>query len=225
MDLSHDARAILKLIVLRIRSGRISSDPKSFLGYKEVHDELRLPRRGNTWGDSLQRQGLDALAFWAKDHGHPPATAVVIDKEKLSPGKGFYDLYGRAECDVKWWLEEQVPLVLAHDWERYLNGSEVSLTPHIERTLNVRGGRPRISGRRITVDDIVIMHLRLGQSIEEIVAKYKLSFADVHAALSYYFDHKEDVDRQISADDTLIEAFKRDNPSPLQEKLRALRDA
>jgi uncharacterized protein (DUF433 family) len=95
---------------------------------------------------------------------------------------------------------------------------------NIEVTPGVRGGRPRIAGRRITVDDVVIMHLRLGQSIEEIVAKYKLSFADVHAALAYYYDHKEEVDGLIAADDDVVAAFKRNNPSVLQERLRALRD-
>ena len=96
---------------------------------------------------------------------------------------------------------------------------------HIECTAGVRGGRPRIRGRRITVDDIAIMHLRLGQPIEEIVGKYDLSFAEVHAALTFYFDHKEEVDRQIATDDAMIEALRRDNPSPLRERLKALRDA
>jgi putative addiction module component (TIGR02574 family) len=96
---------------------------------------------------------------------------------------------------------------------------------HIEQTPGVRGGRPRVAGRRITVDDIVVMHRRLGQPVEEIVAKYDLSFADVHAAIAYYYDHQAEVDRRIAADDAFADAFKRDNPSKLHEKLRALRDA
>lgn len=51
---------------------------------------------------------------------------------------------------------------------------EVVLDCHIEITPDVRGGRPRIAGTRITVADIVIMHLRLGQSLEEIAGKYDL---------------------------------------------------
>jgi uncharacterized protein (DUF433 family) len=100
-----------------------------------------------------------------------------------------------------------------------------TLDAHIEQTPGVRGGRPRIAGRRITVDDVAIMHRRLGQSVEEIVAKYDLSFADVHAALAYYYDHQAEIDQRIADDDAFVEAFKRDNPSKLQEKLRALRDA
>jgi len=44
---------------------------------------------------------------------------------------------------------------------------EIVLDHHIEITPDVRGGRPHIAGTRITVADIVIMHLRLGQSLEE----------------------------------------------------------
>jgi uncharacterized protein (DUF433 family) len=96
---------------------------------------------------------------------------------------------------------------------------------HIESTADVRGGRPRVAGRRITVDDIVIMHLRLGHSVAEIAGKYNLSLAEVHAALAYYYDHKTEIDGLIDQDDAVVEAFKRDNPSKLQEKLKALRNA
>jgi uncharacterized protein (DUF433 family) len=98
-----------------------------------------------------------------------------------------------------------------------------TLDQHIVSTPDVRGGRPRIAGRRITVDDIVIMHLRLGESIEQIAADYKLSFADIHAALAYYYDHRDPIDRQVAADDAYAEAFARGNPSPLREKLRKAR--
>ena len=95
---------------------------------------------------------------------------------------------------------------------------------HIEVAPGIRGGRPRIAGRRISVDDVVIMHLHLGQSVQEIAARYQLSFSDVHAALAYYYDHKQEIDGLIAADDAVVAAFKRDNPSKLQEKLKALRD-
>ena len=39
---------------------------------------------------------------------------------------------------------------------------------HTEITPEVRGGRPCIVGTRIMVADIVILHLSLGQSLEEI---------------------------------------------------------
>jgi uncharacterized protein (DUF433 family) len=98
----------------------------------------------------------------------------------------------------------------------------VTSDTHIETDPEIRGGRPRISGTRISVDDIAIMYVHLGQSAEEIVAKYQLSPGAVHAALAYYYDHKEEIDRTISEDDAVAEAFIRNNPSKLQEKLKAV---
>lgn len=93
---------------------------------------------------------------------------------------------------------------------------------HIDSDLGVRGGKPYIKGTRMTVADIVLMHFRLGQSLEEIAGKYDLSLASVHAALAFYFDHRNEIDRSIDEDHAFAEAFRRNNVSPLQEKLRAL---
>ncbi len=101
---------------------------------------------------------------------------------------------------------------------------EAVLDRHIEISPGVRGGRPRIAGTRITVADIVIMHLRLGQSLEEIAGKYDLELASVYAAMSYYYDHRPEIDADIEADAAFAEAFQRSNPSLLQAKLKALHD-
>ena len=99
---------------------------------------------------------------------------------------------------------------------------ETVLDHHIKIIPDVRGGRPHIAGTRITVADIVIMHLRLGQSLEEISGKYDLDLADAYAAMAYYYDHRSKIDRSIEADEAFAEAFRRNNPSLLQAKLRAL---
>lgn len=99
---------------------------------------------------------------------------------------------------------------------------EIVLDRHIESTPEVRGGKPRIAGTRITVADVVLMHLRLDQSLEEIAGKYDLSLAAVYAAIAYYYDHRAAIDSSIEEDMTFVEAFRRNNPSPLQEKLKAL---
>jgi uncharacterized protein (DUF433 family) len=95
-------------------------------------------------------------------------------------------------------------------------------TVYIERHPDFRGGRARIRGTRITVDDIVILHRHLGQSIEEIAGRYDLVPASVHAAMTYYYDHKDEIDQLLASDDAFVEAFKQANPSRLQEKLKAL---
>jgi uncharacterized protein (DUF433 family) len=40
--------------------------------------------------------------------------------------------------------------------------------------------------RIIIVADVVIMHLRLGQSVEKIAGQYDLDLADAYAAMAYY---------------------------------------
>jgi uncharacterized protein (DUF433 family) len=99
---------------------------------------------------------------------------------------------------------------------------EAILDHHIKTIPSVRGGRPHIAGTRITVADVVIMHLRLGQSLEEIAGRYDLDLAGVYAAMAYYYDHRSEIDGSIEADEAFAEAFRRHNPSPLQTKLRAL---
>ncbi|MEE8583352.1 MAG: DUF433 domain-containing protein [Acidobacteriota bacterium] len=96
------------------------------------------------------------------------------------------------------------------------------LDRHIEATSGVCGGKPRIAGTRITVADAALMHLRLGQTPVEIAGKYELPVAAVHAALAYYYDHQSEVDQSIREDLAFVEAFRKSNPSPLQEKLAAL---
>lgn len=100
--------------------------------------------------------------------------------------------------------------------------AEFVLDRHVQVIPGVRGGKPHITDTRITVDDIVIMHLRMGQSLVEIAGKYDLSPAAVHAALAYYYDHRDAVDQQIAEDEAFSEAFRNENPSLLHEKLHRL---
>ncbi len=99
----------------------------------------------------------------------------------------------------------------------------IALDHHIEISPETRGGRPRLAGRRITVADVVVMHLRLGQSLEEIAGKYDLPLAGVHAAMAYYYDNRSAIDESIRSDEAVADAFEQNNPGPLQEKLRKLR--
>jgi uncharacterized protein (DUF433 family) len=97
------------------------------------------------------------------------------------------------------------------------------LTQHIEITPGIRGGKPRLAGTRISVSDIVIMHLKMGMSIDEIATDYNLSLASIYAALAYYYDNQHTIDQQIAEDDAFVTAFRQQNPSKLQAKLKQLR--
>src|SRR5215471_2631128 len=71
------------------------------------------------------------------------------------------------------------------------------LDRHIIATPGMLGGKAHIAGRRISVQDIAIWHDRLGKTVDEICADFDLSLAEVYAALAYYFDHRDDIDRHI----------------------------
>jgi len=94
-----------------------------------------------------------------------------------------------------------------------------TLDSHIEITPGTCGGKPRIAGRRITVQNIAIWHERMGMGVDEIASEYDLSLADVYAALAYYFDHREAIDRNILEEEAFVKEYRRKTPSVLPEKL------
>ena len=95
-------------------------------------------------------------------------------------------------------------------------------TEYIVIDSQVRFGKPHIIGTRITVEDIAVMHLKMGQTLEEIAKDYNLSPASIQAAMAYYYKHQEEIDRRRSEGKAWAEEFQRSHPSLLQKKLRAL---
>ena len=97
--------------------------------------------------------------------------------------------------------------------------SSIVPTNHIEVTPGTCGGKPRIAGHRIRVQDVVEW-TEQGQSVHEIVTHFpQISMADVYAALAYYHDHREEIDTQIEEGEKLVEEMRRLSPSKLQAKL------
>ena len=91
---------------------------------------------------------------------------------------------------------------------------------HIEVTSGVCGGRARIAGHRIRVQDIVLW-TEQGRSPDQIVAEFpQVSLADVYAALAYYHDHRDEIDRQIREDDQFVAQVKGQGGPGLLDGLR-----
>ncbi len=68
---------------------------------------------------------------------------------------------------------------------------------HIEERPDVCGGKPCVVGTRIRVWDIHVWHDLQGTTPAEVVADFpQLSVADVYAALAYYHDHREEIERR-----------------------------
>ena len=95
-----------------------------------------------------------------------------------------------------------------------------TLDQHIETTPGISGGKPRIAGHRITVQNIVIWHERMGKSVDEIAVEYNLTLADVYAALAYYFDHRDEIDRDVDEGEAFAETLRAKTPSKLKQKLQ-----
>jgi len=95
------------------------------------------------------------------------------------------------------------------------------IAEHIEITPGVCGGKPRIAGHRIRVQDVVIWHEQQGMSADEIVSRYpSISLADVYAALAYYHDHFEEIRQQMRDSETFVRELQAKIPSKVQQKLR-----
>lgn len=96
----------------------------------------------------------------------------------------------------------------------------IVVTEHIEKTPGVCGGKACISGHRVRVADIAVWHERRGHSVDEIVQFFPgLKLADIHAALTYYFDNQSVIDAEIEADETLAAELTATAPSKLRKKL------
>jgi uncharacterized protein (DUF433 family) len=82
------------------------------------------------------------------------------------------------------------------------------------------GGKPRIAGHRIKVADIAISYERTGLNPDEIVSTWPtLALSDVHAALAYYYDHRDQIDADIRAGEEFVDKYRAGQPS-IFEKVR-----
>lgn len=96
----------------------------------------------------------------------------------------------------------------------------LTLDSHIEITPGILGGKPRIAGHRISVQNVVNWHEHLGMSADEIATEYKLTLGEVYAALAYYYDHKAELDEHFRRDEEFVEAMRKATPSLVEKKLR-----
>ena len=102
--------------------------------------------------------------------------------------------------------------------------AETVLDRHIVVTPGVAGGKPRVVGHRITVQNIVLWHEWMGLGVDEIAAEHDIALSDVYAALTYYYDHRDQIDEAIQTDQAFIEELYKMTPSKLPEKLRGRSD-
>src|SRR6266699_6714891 len=85
-------------------------------------------------------------------------------------------------------------------------------------------GVPWISGANTKVVEVVLDKMAYGWSPEEMHRQHPhLSMAQIHAALSYYYEHQNEVDADIERRDRYVEELRAQQPdSPLRQRLQAL---
>lgn len=84
-----------------------------------------------------------------------------------------------------------------------------TVADRIEMTPGACGGRPRIAGTRIRVQDIAAWHEAHGRSVDEIASGYpQLELADIYAALAYYHAHREEILRDMREDEQFVAEFR-----------------
>lgn len=91
---------------------------------------------------------------------------------------------------------------------------------HIESKPGVCGGRPCVAGTRIRVLDVYVWHELQSLSADEIVSRYpSLTKADVYAALSFFWDHREQILQQMQDESDFVEQMKaKYGPGPLHRR-------
>ena len=106
--------------------------------------------------------------------------------------------------------------------------------PHVTKTPGVCGGKARIEGTRIRVNNVVFLH-KQGASDQKIREAYPdLTPAQIHAALAYYYDNPDEIEAELAPDENWEAEHEREKAehlettqgvarTPLGRQLRELR--
>lgn len=90
----------------------------------------------------------------------------------------------------------------------------------ITSTPGVCGGKPCIAGRRVRVSDIVVWYEHQGMGADAIAsATPGLTLADIHAALTYYYENLDSIRDEMSTESAAADRYERGADSLLRTKL------
>jgi uncharacterized protein (DUF433 family) len=81
--------------------------------------------------------------------------------------------------------------------------------PFIVKNKDICGGSPIIEGTRTRVIDIAIEYEILGHSPDEIISSHPhLNLPQVHDALSFYYENRDELDQKLEQDQEFITRLK-----------------
>ena len=93
----------------------------------------------------------------------------------------------------------------------------------VEHKAGIRGGAPVVAGTGIRVMDVAVRYEVMHQTPDEIMAALpQLTLAHIHAALSYYYAHKDRLDATWREAVRRTSAARRRHPSLLETKRGAV---
>ncbi len=87
---------------------------------------------------------------------------------------------------------------------------------YITKDPAVCGGKACVLGTRIRVLDVVAATEHLALSPDEICDQYpELTLAQVHSALAYYYDHRDEIRSDSESARTEVERFQKEHPDQI----------
>lgn len=91
-----------------------------------------------------------------------------------------------------------------------------------EHVVTDESGVPLIEGTTTKVVELVLETIAYGWSPDELQFQHPhLTLGQIHSALAYYWDHKEEIDRDIERRLERVDQLRREvGPSRLAERLR-----
>jgi len=98
-----------------------------------------------------------------------------------------------------------------------------SLETRYEHIVIDEKGTPIIAGSNMKVIELVLEKLAYGWSPEELYFQHPhLTLGQIYSALAYYWDHQEELDKEIERRQEFVEQLKNAaGPSPLKARLKS----
>jgi uncharacterized protein (DUF433 family) len=93
--------------------------------------------------------------------------------------------------------------------------------PYISIDPLVASGQPTIAGSRTKVMDIALRYEYMGLSADEIIEQFPhLTLPQVHDALSYYYENKQELDSKYEDEQEFVKQLKKQFSAKLKARLR-----
>jgi len=91
---------------------------------------------------------------------------------------------------------------------------ETTNHPYIVTNREICNGSPVVDGTRTRVIDIAVEYEMLGHSPDEIISSHpQLTLHQVHDALSFYYENRDELDHKFEQDQEMIARIRQKYPS------------